>query len=98
MPWNEYFTEVVKKVEAMSDEEFATYLEQGDESLYDSLCTKCKDGDKHGGMFAFGKPFERSSKMLVCLSVRVGRMLYEYCKREKWKVLYLGRFGRSNKD
>lgn len=30
MPWNEYFTEVVKKVEAMSDEEFAMYLEQGD--------------------------------------------------------------------
>lgn len=29
-PWNEYFTEVVKKVEAMSDEEFAMYLEQGD--------------------------------------------------------------------
>ena len=38
-----------------------------DESLCDSLCTKCKDGDKHGGM-------------LVCLSVRVGRMLDEYCK------------------
>ena len=30
MPWNEYFTEVVKKVEAMSDEEFALYVEQGD--------------------------------------------------------------------
>ena len=43
------------------------------------------DDCKHGGM-------------LVCLSVRVGRMLDEYCKREKWKVLYLGRFGRSNKD
>lgn len=40
------------------------------------------DGDKHGGMFACGKPFERSSKMLVCLSVRVGRMLDEYCDRE----------------
>ena len=40
------------------------------------------NGDKHGGMFAFGKPFERSSKMLVCLSVRVGRMLYEVCKKE----------------
>lgn len=38
-----------------------------DESLCDSLCTKCKDGDKHGGM-------------LVCLSVRVGKMLDEYCK------------------
>ena len=40
-----------------------------DESLCDSLCTKCKDGDKHGGM-------------LVCLSVKVGRMLDEYCKKE----------------
>ena len=30
MPWNEYFTELVKKVEVMSDEEFAVYLEQGD--------------------------------------------------------------------
>ena len=39
------------------------------------------NGDKHGGMFAFGKPFERSSKMLVCLSTRVGRMLYEVCKK-----------------
>ena len=43
------------------------------------------DGDKHGGM-------------VVCLSVRVGRMLDEYCKREKWKPMYLGRFGRSNDD
>ena len=30
MPWNEYFTELVKKVEIMSDEEFALYVEQGD--------------------------------------------------------------------
>lgn len=30
MPWNEYFTELVKKVEIMSDEEFALYIEQGD--------------------------------------------------------------------
>ena len=30
MPWNEYFTEIVKKVEIMSDEEFALYVEQGD--------------------------------------------------------------------
>ena len=30
MPWNEYFTELVKKVEAMSNEEFALYIEQGD--------------------------------------------------------------------
>ena len=36
--------------------------------------------------------------MLVCLSVRVGRMLDEVCEKEKWKVLYLGRFERSNKD
>lgn len=28
--WNEYFTGLVKKVKAMSDEEFALYLEQGD--------------------------------------------------------------------
>ena len=41
--------------------------------------------DKHGGM-------------LVCLSVRVGIMLDEYCKKEKWKPMYLGRFERSNKD
>ena len=40
-----------------------------DESLCDSLCTKCKDGNKHGGM-------------VVCLSVKVGRMLDEYCKKE----------------
>ena len=43
------------------------------------------NGDKHGGM-------------LVCLSVRVGIMLDEYCKKEKWKPMYLGRFGRSNED
>ena len=30
MPWNEYFTELVKKVKAMSNEEFALYIEQGD--------------------------------------------------------------------
>lgn len=30
MPWNEYFIELVKKVEIMSDEEFALYVEQGD--------------------------------------------------------------------
>lgn len=30
MPWKEYFTELVKKVEVMSDEEFALYVEQGD--------------------------------------------------------------------
>jgi len=41
-----------------------------------------RDGNKHGGMFACGKPFERSSKMLVCLSVRVGRMLDEYCEKK----------------
>lgn len=29
MSWNEYFTELVKKVEVMSDEEFALYVEQG---------------------------------------------------------------------
>ena len=40
-----------------------------DESLCDSLCTKCKDGNKHGGM-------------VVCLSVRVGRMLDEVCEKE----------------
>lgn len=28
MPWNEWFSELVKKVEAMSDEEFALYVEQ----------------------------------------------------------------------
>jgi hypothetical protein len=30
IPWNEYFTELVKKVEVMSDEEFALYVEQGE--------------------------------------------------------------------
>ena len=30
MPWDEYFSELVKKVEFMSDEEFALYVEQGD--------------------------------------------------------------------
>lgn len=30
VPWGEYFTELVKKVEVMSDEEFALYVEQGD--------------------------------------------------------------------
>ena len=30
MPWDEYFSELVKKVEIMSDEEFALYVEQGD--------------------------------------------------------------------
>ena len=30
LSWNEYFTELVKKVEVMSDEEFALYVEQGD--------------------------------------------------------------------
>lgn len=29
MSWNEYFSEVVKKVKLMSDEEFALYVEQG---------------------------------------------------------------------
>ena len=28
--WGEYFTELIKIVEPMSDEEFALYLEQGD--------------------------------------------------------------------
>lgn len=30
VPWSEYFTELIKIVEPMSDEEFALYLEQGD--------------------------------------------------------------------
>lgn len=37
MPWNEYFTELVKKVEAMSDEEFAMYVEQGDSDAAELL-------------------------------------------------------------
>ena len=45
MPWNEYFTELVKKVEVMSDEEFALYVEQGDESLCDSLGVSRQDVD-----------------------------------------------------
>ena len=46
MPWNEYFTELVKKVEAMSDEEFAMYVEQGDvdaaELLLKDMDSFCK--------------------------------------------------------
>ena len=37
MPWNEYFTELVKKVETMSDEEFALYVEQGDTNAAELL-------------------------------------------------------------
>ena len=50
MPWNEYFTELVKKVEAMSDEEFAMYVEQGDVDAAELLLKdiesfhKIKDG------------------------------------------------------
>ena len=50
MPWNEYFTELVKKVEAMSDEEFALYVEQGDVDAAELLLKdmdsfrKIKDG------------------------------------------------------
>ena len=29
LSWNEYFSELVKKVEVMSDEEFALYVERG---------------------------------------------------------------------
>ena len=49
------------------------------------IAEKCEnnvDEDKHGGMFAFGRPFERSSKMLVCLSERIKRMLNDFCERE----------------
>ena len=46
MPWNEYFAELVKKVEAMSDEEFALYVEQGDvdaaELLLKDMDSFCK--------------------------------------------------------
>ena len=31
---------------------------------------------------AFGKPFECSSKMFVCLSERIKRMLNDFCERE----------------
>ena len=50
MPWNEYFTELVKKVETMSDEEFALYIEQGDVDAAELLLKdiesfhKIKDG------------------------------------------------------
>ena len=37
MPWNEYFTELIKIVEPMSDEEFALYLEQGDTNAAELL-------------------------------------------------------------
>ena len=46
MPWNEYFTKLVKKVKAMSDEEFAMYVEQGDvdaaELLLKDMDSFCK--------------------------------------------------------
>lgn len=35
--WIEYFTELVKIVEPMSDEEFALYLEQGDKEAAELL-------------------------------------------------------------
>ena len=50
MPWNEWFSELVKKVEAMSDEEFALYVEQGDVDAAELLLKdmdsfhKIKDG------------------------------------------------------
>lgn len=50
MPWNKYFTELVKKVEIMSDEEFALYVEQGDADAAELLLKdiesfhKIKDG------------------------------------------------------
>lgn len=43
VPWNEYFAELVKKVEVMSDEEFALYVEQGDTNAAELLL---KDKEK----------------------------------------------------
>ena len=37
MSWNEYFTELVKKVEVMPEEEFALYVEQGDSDTVELL-------------------------------------------------------------
>lgn len=37
VPWGEYFTELIKIVEPMSDEEFALYLEQGDKEAAELL-------------------------------------------------------------
>lgn len=37
VPWGEYFTELIKIVEPMSDEEFALYLEQGDTNASELL-------------------------------------------------------------
>lgn len=37
VPWGEYFTELIKIVEPMSDEEFALYLEQGDTNVAELL-------------------------------------------------------------
>lgn len=37
MLWNEWFSELVKKVEAMTDEEFALYVEQGDKEAAELL-------------------------------------------------------------
>lgn len=50
MPWGEYFTELIKIVEPMSDEEFALYIEQGDVDAAELLLKdiesfhKIKDG------------------------------------------------------
>lgn len=41
--WGEYFTELIKIVEPMSDEEFALYVEQGDADAADLLL---KDKEK----------------------------------------------------
>lgn len=43
VPWNEYFTELIKIVEPMSDEEFALYVEQGDADAAELLL---KDKEK----------------------------------------------------
>ena len=43
VPWGEYFTELIKIVEPMSDEEFALYLEQGDTNAAE-LLLKIREG------------------------------------------------------
>lgn len=42
LSWNEYFSELVKKVEPMSNEEFALYVEQGDKDAAELLLKDMK--------------------------------------------------------
>ena len=58
--WNEYFSELVKKVQVMSDEEFAMYVEQGDSDAAELLL---KDMDSfHKIRKGITQDYEKMSK------------------------------------